>query len=66
MGIITGYLSRLLADATATTKLGITAGGTSQVLLTAKTRKGYWVHQSLKRVVYTSIAQVNFSNNKSF
>ena len=44
MGIVTGYLSRLLADATATTGSGtITTGGTSQVLLTAKTRKGYWV-----------------------
>lgn len=35
-----------ISDATATATTGngtITTGGTSQVLLTAKTRKGYWV-----------------------
>ena len=53
MGIVTGYLSRLLADATATTGSGtITTGGTSQVLLTAKTRKGYWVHNRSSASLY--------------
>ena len=53
MGIVTGYLSRLLADATATTGSGtITTGGTSQVLLTAKTRKGYWVQNNSSGDLY--------------
>ena len=38
-----------ISDATATATTGngtITTGGTSQVLLTAKTRKGYWVQNT--------------------
>jgi len=41
------------ATATATTGKGtITTGGTSQVLLTAKTRKGYWVRNSSSDSLY--------------
>jgi len=41
------------ATATATTGNGtITTGGTSQVLLTAKTRKGYWVRNSSSGSLY--------------
>ena len=45
------------ATATATTGKGtITTGGTSQVLLTAKTRKGYWVRNSSSDSLYINRA----------
>ena len=48
-----------ISDATATATTGngtITAGGTSQVLLTAKTRKGYWVRNSSSDSLYINRA----------
>ena len=44
-----------ISDTTATANTGngtITTGGTSQVLLTAKTRKGYWVRNSSSASLY--------------
>ena len=48
-----------ISDATATATTGngtITTGGTSQVLLTAKTRKGYWVRNRSSDSLYINRA----------